>query len=302
MPEPDEISGFRDSLSDFGVPIMNEGEKFSFSRERFETLTQKHWTQWVELLQGAFDEVKGEQYANLNCPKSPEEVELLIGTGGHSQWYIVSDYLLGKNGGLNLPMLDFAKIRANPHCLIQTENPQETVANGLCRLDEDVVGAIAASNDVSIKFSCEGKHLGDCVLIRKGVPLPFEKKDFEIINTIKGNFIYRKALNVDYSIVTDKDNVVNRSVTVPSDGIIGTVIKAGAAGLGLAFTTVFKLIASVIKGNFSEFDGSMIDEIANTDYTVNLSPDIYVNEEGIIKVGGTIVIDDEKAEIPEIII
>lgn len=302
LPEPDEISGFRDTLSEFGVPIMNETERFSISRKYFETFTKTHWIQWAELIAGSFQEAQKSQYTELNCPKQPEEVELLIITGGHSQWYIVSEFLLGKKNFVNLPAINFSKIKERQNCLVQSDDPQETVAVGLCHLDEDVVGSIAASNDVSISFTCEGKYLGACELIKKGVPLPFEKRDFLIKNTIKGNFIFRRELKIDYSIVTDKTNTINKSKLVPSDGIIATVIKAVLSVIGVAIFDIPKVLYYLLKGDLNKVDDTVLEDIINCEYKIELSPDIIVNEEGIIKVGGTIKVDGETLSIPETVI
>ena len=302
LPEPDEISGFRDTLSEFGIPIMNEKERFAISRAYFENFTKNHWIQWAELIKGAFDEVKGSQYADLDCPRCPEEVELLIITGGHSQWYIVPEYLLGKKSFVKLPAINFSKVKDRPTCLVQSSDPQETVAVGLCHLDEDVVGTIAASNDVSISFTCEGKYLGACDLIKKGVPLPFEKRDYLINSTIKGNFVFRRELKINYSIVTDKSNTINKSKIVPSDGIIATVFKAVLSVIGVALLDIPKVLYYLVRGELNKIDDTVLEKIIDSEYKIELSPDIIVNEEGIIKVGGTIKVDGETLTIPEIVI
>lgn len=302
LTEPDEIANFRDTLSEFGIPIMNEGKRFSISRTYFENFTKNHWMQWVGLLQGTFAEVKGEQYVSLGCPKKPEDVELLIVTGGHSQWYIVSDYLLGKKTLIDLPAINFAKVRGAQNRMLQSEDPQETVAVGLCHLSEDVVGTIAASNDVSISFSCEGKYLGACDLIKKGVPLPFEKRDYLIKNSINGNFIFRKELRVEYSIVTDKTNTITKSQVVPSTNIFESILRAALALLGVAIFDIPRILWYLVKGELDKLDDTVVEGLINNEYAVELSPDIIVNEEGIIKVGGTISVDGESLVIPEIII
>ena len=306
LPEPDEITEFRDMLTEYGVPVVNGKERFSISREYFETFTADHWKQWVNLIDGAFDEVEETQYDSLECPKKPEDVELLIITGGHSKWYIVPEFLLGKKGYVNLPSINFAKIRQSSFRLVQSADPQETVAVGLCHMDEDVVGTLAASNDVAISFTCEGKYLGACDLIKKGVPLPFEKRDFLIENTIKGYFIFRKALKIDYSIITDRTNTINRSIMVPSDGIIAVLIKGVAGtllgGVFLAIGAIAEIVKAIRSGDLSNINGEFADEIVSFDYKAELSPDIFVNEEGIIKVGGTINVDYKELTIPEVVI
>lgn len=302
LPEPDEITEFRDMLTEYGVPVVNGSKRFSISRKYFESFTAEHWKQWAQLLSGAFDEVEESQYAKLECPKRPEDVELLIITGGHSKWYIVQEYLLGKKGSINLPSINFAKIRQSPIRLVQSVDPQETVAVGLCHLDEDVVGTMAASNDVAISFTCEGKYLGACDLIRKGVPLPYEKTDFIVENYIKGNFFFRKKITIDYSVITDETNTINKSITVPSDSILFALFKMVLGAVRYAVYDMWKIWWYFIRGKLDELDETIIDYITDYDYRAELSPNILVSEEGIIKVSGTIKVDDEELTIPEIVI
>lgn len=303
LPEPDEISAFRDELTDYGFAIMNGNERFNISRDTFEQLSLKHWKQWGELLQGMFNEVQKEQYQQLGCAKRPDEVELLIITGGHSQWYIVPEYLIGKYRLPDLPDIRFTKIQENPELLLQSVDPQETVAVGLCHLDEDVVGMLAASNDISISFTCEGVYLGSCDLIRRGVELPFAKTDYMIASSIKGNFIFRKALQIDYDIITDHSNKITKSITVPADGILKVILKAAVALIGGSLLGIIKLLDVITSGKTEELgNGSLKREITEMNYEVKLSPDLYINEEGIIKVGGTVIVDGNTLQIPEIVI
>ena len=302
IPEPDQISGFRDELLNYRMLVVNENKRFSFTRKEFELLTEDHWRQWAKLLAGTFDEVEEEQYKSLECPKRPEDVELLIITGGHSKWYIVVEYLLGKKGYVDMNAINFAMIHKEPFRLVQSADPQETVAVGLCHMDEDVVGTIAMANDVSMSFTCEGKYLGACDLIKKGIPLPFEKRDFLIENSIKGNFIFRRKLNIDYSIITDKCNIITKSIIVPSDAILFSLIKIVLSAVRYVAYDMWRIWWYFLRGKLDELDGTIIDIIMDYDYSAELSPDINVNEEGIIKVGGTIKVDGKELTIPEIVI
>lgn len=302
IPEPAQISGFRDELLNYGMLVVNDNKRFSFTRKEFELLTKDHWIQWAKLLAGAFDEIEEEQYKNLECPKRPEDVELLIITGGHSKWYIVAEYLLGEKGYVDMNAINFAKIHNEPFRLVQSADPQETVAVGLCHMDEDVVGTIAMANDVSMSFTCEEKYLGACDLIKKGVPLPFEKRDFLIENSIKGNFIFRRKLNIEYSIITDKCNTITKSIIVPSDAILFSLIKIVLSAVRYVAYDMWRIWWYFLRGKLDELDGTIIDIIIDYDYSAKLSPDINVNEEGIIKVGGTIKVDGKELTIPEIVI
>lgn len=305
LPEPDEIAEFRETLQNFGAPVMNEEERFSIDRKTYERLSRIHWEQWVDLLKGAFKQVAEPQYANIDCPKSPEEVELLIITGGHSHWYIVSEYLKGGHQGL--PEVNFTRIRKNPALLLQSVDPQETVAIGLCHLDEDVVGTLAAANDVTIIFSYvennEVKELGRCELVKKGTPLPYEKQLPTIKNSIKGFFIFRRELLINYTIVTDGVNpIVKRNKVIPSSGVIIVILKAVLALIGVALFDIPRLIWALMTGNFNKLDNTVIEDLIDHNYTIQLTPTITINEEGITKVGAKIEIDDAQENIPETII
>ena len=303
IPEPDAISQFRDDLLGYGFTVMNGNERFTMNRDFFERVTEGHWKQWGRLLHGAFEGVQDAQYQNLACAKGPEEVELLIVTGGHSQWYVVPEYLLGRLRMPEMPEISFTKIQQNPDLLLQSVDPQETVAVGLCHLDEDVVGTIAASNDISISFFCEDKFLGSCELIKKGVALPFAKTDYILTNTIKCNFILNKVLTIDYRIITDHKNVVPGTITIPADSLFLTIVKIVMTALGLGLGTAIKLVKSIFSGKLNELgNGSVIEEMTKQDMRFKLSPDLYINEEGIIKVGGTITVDDNILKIPEVVI
>ena len=134
------------------------------------------------------------------------------------------------------------------------------------------------------------------------MPLPFEKRDFLITNSINGGFIFRKELIVKYTIVTDKTNTITKSIMVPSTGIIECLIKAILSVLGVAILDIPRIIYYMLKGELYKLDNTLIEDIIKNEYVIELSPDIFVNEEGIIKVGGTVKIDGETLIIPEIVI
>jgi len=301
LPEPDEIADFRDFLLDYNVPVMNERERFDINRKSFEQMTHDHWKQWGELLSGAFQAVQGSQYAHLNCPKRPEEVDLLIITGGHSKWYIVPEFLLGKYSLSELPDIPFSKIRENADRLLQSEDPQETVAVGLCFLDEDVVGKLAASNDITMSFICEGNYIGSCELVKKGVELPFKKDDYVITSSIKGNFLFRNALVIEFLITTDNKNTVRKSVTVPAEGLFDILFNLVFALIGGSIFVIYKILKALLSDDPES--KSIKEAIIDRDYVMVFSPDLFINEEGIIRVGGTITVDTTTVlQIPEFVI
>ena len=95
-------------------------------RKRFELITEKHWKEFRTLI----DESLREASKELSDFKGAEDVDLVILTGGHSQWYGVKEFILGEKFAGCEP-INFAKIRQNPVRLLQMASPQETVAKGL---------------------------------------------------------------------------------------------------------------------------------------------------------------------------
>lgn len=92
---------------------------YCLDRAAFENCLSGYLKQFPELVNGCLQDV------GMNGG----DVDLVIITGGHSQWYFVNDMLFGKMpqfGNLDLP-----KIRENPARIIPISRPQETVALGL---------------------------------------------------------------------------------------------------------------------------------------------------------------------------
>lgn len=82
-----------------------------------------------------------------------EEIDIVVLTGGHSDWYFVREILLG-NWVPGLPGeaedgsgVILGRIRREPYRIIQTPKPQQTVAKGLAMLGEDIhVGRILSNS------------------------------------------------------------------------------------------------------------------------------------------------------------
>ena len=82
---------------------------------RFEELAEKYLEEFPRLITGCVDS------SSIN----KEEIDLVILTGGHSQWYFVKEMLSDST------KVDLPKIRQNPDRVIPITRPQETVALGM---------------------------------------------------------------------------------------------------------------------------------------------------------------------------
>ncbi|MBR4761913.1 MAG: SEL1-like repeat protein [Clostridia bacterium] len=67
--------------------------------------------------------------AMLDSGLNPEDIDLIVLTGGHSKWYFVEDILSSKN--TRFGEMNFKQIKENPKRILSVALPQETVALGL---------------------------------------------------------------------------------------------------------------------------------------------------------------------------
>jgi hypothetical protein len=102
----------------------HEGPKIDLDRERFEGLFEDYLELFADLVDGLVDHAK-----SLGHIEGGESIDLVILTGGHSQWYFVEEIITGRlrqTKGLAL-----RKIQEEPDRLLKGPHPQETVARGM---------------------------------------------------------------------------------------------------------------------------------------------------------------------------
>ena len=94
-------------------------EEYALDRVAFEEMAAQYLKGFPELVNGCLKD------AGL----SGDEVDLVLLTGGHSQWYFVREQLCGKLERFGA--IGLGKIQADPERIIPVPRPQETVALGL---------------------------------------------------------------------------------------------------------------------------------------------------------------------------
>ncbi|MBQ3432595.1 MAG: Hsp70 family protein [Clostridia bacterium] len=94
-------------------------EEFELNRQTFEDLFEDYIGEFVTLIKGALED----------CETDAQEIDLVILTGGHSQWYFVRDVLTDANSRFD--SLNLKKLSQNPKRVLSVGAPQETVALGL---------------------------------------------------------------------------------------------------------------------------------------------------------------------------
>lgn len=93
-----------------------ELDEFTLDRDEFERVAADYLACFSKLVNEAIE----------NSGLESEDIDLVIVTGGHSQWYFVNEMLCGNIGNINLP-----KIKADNGRIIPIARPQETVSLGL---------------------------------------------------------------------------------------------------------------------------------------------------------------------------
>ena len=102
-------------------------EEFTLDRKAFEEHTREYLAKFAELVNGSVA-----QCVKDGTLESGSNIDLVILTGGHSQWYFVKEMLQGAEIGVGPDKaISLGKIKADPNRIIDISKPQETVALGL---------------------------------------------------------------------------------------------------------------------------------------------------------------------------
>ena len=125
-------------------------------RRVFEGITKEHWTQLHTLMSDAIAKASG----IIPEIHGPEDIDLLIVTGGHSQWYCVREMCFGRPVA-GLPPINFKKIIDTPERFIAEARPQETVANGLVFRDLSFDILHTSANNLWIQLSLNDNMKSD---------------------------------------------------------------------------------------------------------------------------------------------
>ena len=108
------------SAADTLLQFMGEElDAFDLNRGEFETYAAEYLNSFPALINGCLE----------NAGISGDDIDLVLATGGHSQWYFVKKFLTGKMNEFDSISLD--KIISDPGRIISVTLPQETVALGL---------------------------------------------------------------------------------------------------------------------------------------------------------------------------
>ena len=172
-----------------------------FTRSTFELITIGHREQLYNLIIEAIEKAR----YKINGLNGPEDIDLVILTGGHSLWYLIEDYFKGEIITKNLPIINFKKIIDNPLRLIHEERPQETVANGLVYRDLNFDVAHTSSNNIWCQIKIEGQKSPLFHLISDQEALPVSKNSETFTIELKKNAGTTDSVCVECDIFVGKE-------------------------------------------------------------------------------------------------
>ena len=107
------------TLDDLAEMLDIEMKPYSLDRFAFEACASNYLKQFPELIKGCLE----------SAGIIGEEVDLVVLTGGHSQWYFAKEIIAGKMPNISPVLLP--KAAQNNSRIIQVSHPQETAALGM---------------------------------------------------------------------------------------------------------------------------------------------------------------------------
>ena len=155
--------------------LRTDSEAYSVDRESFGKLLNGDLQTFADLVNGVLDDARTNGIIQGNG-----DVDLVLLTGGHSQWYFVPEMLRGKwvpglpgapesGSGIHLP-----KIMAEPGRVVTSLIPQEIVARGLARTGLEEIDIVKrAANNLWYEVAVGGckVHLR---VVKRGEILPYD--------------------------------------------------------------------------------------------------------------------------------
>ena len=182
------------SLPDFS-PSIGRGE--------FERACTEYLKNFAVLINGSLN------HTQSIAPEFPgsQAIDLVILTGGHSQWYFIKDMLEGKRPEFG--SLDLTKIRSNPARICVNGKPQETVAMGMAYEPLRVI----RQSGPEVKSTPDGNRAA----ARNDRPPENPKESMDEINAEMTGYELNKLARMSYS-----DNKAAGRV-IPANGLSYTV-------------------------------------------------------------------------------
>jgi molecular chaperone DnaK (HSP70) len=205
----------------------HESPKINLDRKRFESLFGDYLRALSSLIDELIDRAKSSR-----CIEGGEDIDLIILTGGHSQWYFVEEMLADKRAGVRGPSL--RTIHKEPDRILKGPHPQQTVARGMALSGMPVRVSRAAANNAWLKIKLGEKEIEPIQIQSAGDRLPTSKQLYS---------------TVDYNLPSFDATMAGRCTVV-----VGEQLAQGKEFKPIEFTVPYKsflerVIKRVISGD-----------------------------------------------------
>ena len=266
IPESAKIGlpGFLDNYRQLG--FFDERVPYDpIDRDSFKQISKSQRVQLYHLI----DEAIHSAASVISDLNGPEDIDLVILTGGHSQWFYIDDYFMGRSIDSELPVLNFKKIIENPIRLIHESRPQETVANGLVYRDMNFEVAHTSANNVWLRISVAGQssELMQLVSAKEGLPISKGKDPFKV--TINENTFTEKQVDIVCDVYVGGEQATAIHYTKSQKFAINDQFLAL---LGLPF----RIAGATLMWLF----GDKPEEAFDDTYTITVIPHVSIDADG----------------------
>jgi hypothetical protein len=243
---------------------------FSFDRLDFEQATKDHWKKLYSLIKSAMSQYK---YA------SPEDIDFVCLTGGHSAWYTVPKLFNGEGvcnyiakEGKDPDALNFRKLKEEPWRLnaIFDSKPQESVARGLCLMDQRIIYETPSANNVWTRITIDNVPGEIIQVVNKFDDILPVKKDVSHNVNLSRNAVFGNLnieMQIDIYTGETLENAEHRT------------LKLNQAAGNLLSRILIAILGALVF-NY------------NSDIPTTVSMGIAMTEEGLIEIDGRFTIWD----------
>lgn len=241
---------------------------FALDRTAFEKASADHWRRLYDLVKSAMAQYK---FAGA------EEIDFVCLTGGHSAWYTVPRLFSGEGvcgsigcRGKDPGALDFKRLREDPArmAVLNDALPHESVARGLCLMDERMIYVNTSANNVWARVTLNGEAGQLVQVVSKEDALPVTKNIVKQAliakNMVFGNLVFNSQIDLYVGETLEKAAHRVLKLKDDHDSILGKfIVFIFTAGFGIKVT-----------------------------YDAKISADITITDEGLLLLDGTFSIDD----------
>ena len=248
---------------------------FSFDRSDFEQATKEHWKKLYSLIKSAMAQYK---YAK------PEDIDFVCLTGGHSAWYTIPKLFNGEGvcnyiakDGKDPDALNFKKLKDEPwrmHAVLDAL-PHESVARGLCLMDQRMIYVTPSSNNVWARITINNEA-GEIIQVVNKLEdvLPVEKEISHEIN-IERNHVFGDLTidaQIDIYIGETLENAEHRVLKLKQDegSVLGRLIGVlfiFPLLVPLALVTKLSMKMTMTDEGLLEIDGEFKVDSSSTKFT-----------------------------------